>query len=368
MRSDRSRRLAACAAAGAVLVLGSGPTARAAIGSIDFKEMKVGLSHAHHRPMPPIIVVQRRNGEWKASALPVQFELSISARVNTFSSIYRLLVGVPSIDKNSFTAWTAGYTEGSTKVEVRSATFSFPGDAVALSPVSAGDLCAQSAAGRGNDFMVSFRLPIQVQVAATRGITNVEERFKTYTREIDAVARCIVLSETEAADPQRTPVKPQRTAVEPQRTAVEPQRTAVVPQRTPAPPRPDLVVRSARAVEGQTSRLEAEVANVGKGAAAASQLTLVYRRSGHVLEQEVAVRALRSRRVHLGDAGDAGRPRPRGGRDLVRRRCRPDHGGGRTQQLAGVPLTAARPSADEGRAPQGAPSVLPSRATPTAPA
>src|SRR4029450_10919105 len=108
----------------------------------------------------------------------------------------------------SFTAWTAGYLEGSAKVEVRSARFSFPGDRLALSPLSAGDLCAQSAAGRGNDFMVSFRLPIEVQVAAARGITNVEERFKTYTREIDAVARCIVLSEAEAADPQRTPVKP----------------------------------------------------------------------------------------------------------------------------------------------------------------
>ena len=103
-----------------------------------------------------------------------------------------------------------------------------------------------------------------------------------------------MLSETEAAHPQRTPVKPQRTAVKPQRTAVEPQRTAVVPQRTPVEPRPDLVVRNARAVEGETSWLEAEVANVGRGDAAASQVTLVYRRSGHVLEQEVAVRALRA--------------------------------------------------------------------------
>jgi subtilase family serine protease len=40
--------------------------------------------------------------------------------------------------------------------------------------------------------------------------------------------------------------------------------------------------------------LEAEVANVGRGDAAASQVTLVYRRSGHVLEREVAVRALRA--------------------------------------------------------------------------
>ena len=117
MPTDRSRRLAACAAIGAVLVLGSGPTARAAVGSIDFKEMKVGLSHAHHRPMPPIIVVQRMNGEWKASALPVQFELSISAKVDTFSNIFRLLVGVPSIEKNNVTAWTAGFAEGSAKVE-----------------------------------------------------------------------------------------------------------------------------------------------------------------------------------------------------------------------------------------------------------
>ena len=294
MPTDRSRRLAACAAIGAVLVFGSGPTARAAVGSIDFKEMKVGLSHAHHRPMPPIIVVQRTNGEWKASALPVQFELSISAKVDTFSNIFRLLVGVPSIEKNNVTAWTAGFAEGSAKVELRSTTFSFPGDALALSPVSTGDLCAGSAAGRGNDFLVSFRLPIEVQVAANRGMTNVEQRFKTYTREIDAAVRCIVLSETEAAHPQRTPVKPQRTAVKPQRTAVEPQRTAVDPQRTPVEARPDLVVRNARAVEGETSWLEAEVANVGSADAAASQVTLVYRRSGHVLEQEVAVRALRA--------------------------------------------------------------------------
>jgi hypothetical protein len=296
----RIRRLAARIAVGAVLVLGSGPRARAAAGSIDFKELKVGLSHAHHRPMPPIIVVQRRNGEWKPSPQPVQFELSISAKVDTLSSIYRLLVGVPSVEKNNFTAWTAGYNEGSAKVEVRSTTFSFPGNALVLSPVSTGDLCAQSAAGRGNDFLVSFRLPIEVRVAATRGITNVEERFKTYNREIDAAVRCVVLAETEAAHPQRTPVKPQRTAVEPQRTAVAPQRTAVAPQRTPVVPqrtpvdlRPDLVVRDVRVVEGETSRLEAEVANVGKGDAAASQVTLTYRRSGHVLEREAAVRPLK---------------------------------------------------------------------------
>jgi hypothetical protein len=192
MPTDRSRWLAACAGIGAVLVLGSGPTARAAVGSIDFKEMKVGLSHAHHRPMPPIIVVQRMNGEWKASALPVQFELSIFAKVDTFSSIFRLLVGVPSIEKNNVTAWTAGFAEGSAKVELRSTTFSFPGDALALSPLSTGDLCAESAAGRGNDFLVSFRLPIEVQVAANRGMTNVEQRFKTYAREIDAAVRCVV--------------------------------------------------------------------------------------------------------------------------------------------------------------------------------
>jgi hypothetical protein len=293
-------RLGACAI-GAILVLGSGPPARAAAGSIDFKEMKVGLSHAHHRPMPPIVVVHRKNGKWSASALPVQFELSISAKVNTFSNIYRLLVGVPSIDTNNHTAWTAGYAEGGAKVEVRSATFSFPGDAIVLAPVSTGELCSQSEAGRGNDFTVSFRLPIQVQVAASRGITNVEERFKTYDREIDAVARCIVLAETEAEGPERTPVKPQRTAVEPQRTAVEPQRTGVVPQRTAVAPqrtrvelRPDLVVRSARLAEGETSLLEAEVANIGKADAADSRLTLVYRRSGHVLEREVAVRGLRA--------------------------------------------------------------------------
>jgi len=283
----RTRRLAARIAVGAVLVLGSGPRALAAAGSIDFKELKVGLSHAHHRPMPPIIVVQLRNGEWKPAALPVQFELSISAKVDTLSSIYRLLVGVPSVEKNNFTAWTAGYNEGSAKVEVRSTTFSFPGDALVLSPVSTGDLCAQSAAGRGNDFLVSFRLPIEVRVAATRGITNVEERFKTYNREIDAAVRCVVLAETEAAHPQRTPVKPQR-------TAVKPQRTAVAPQRTPVEPRPDLVVRRAHAVAGETSSLEAEVANVGRADAAASELSLVYRRSGHVLEREVEVRALRA--------------------------------------------------------------------------
>src|SRR4029453_10801683 len=117
---------------------------------------------------------------------------------------------------------------------------------------------------------VLSRLPIKVQVAASRGITNVEERFKTYDREIDAVARCIVLAETEAEGPERTPVKPQRTAVEPQRTAVEPQPTGGVPHRTAVDLRPDLVVRSARLAEGETSLLEAEVANIGKADAADS--------------------------------------------------------------------------------------------------
>ena len=286
MRISGSRRVAALVAVSTSLVLGRGSPARAAAGSIKFKELKVGLSHAHHRPMPPIIVVQRRAGEWKPSGLPVQLELSLSAKVNTFSSIFRLMIGVPSLAENSVTAWSAGFEGGRTHVEVGSTTLSVPGDRLALSPVSAGDLCAQ-ATGGGNDFTVPFRLPVQVQVAATRGITHPEEKVKTYTREIDAVARCIVLSETEAEPPQRTPVAPQRTAVEPQRTRVPPQRTAVEP-------RPDLVIRRARAVAGDASRLEAEVANVGAGDAGRSALTLVYRRSGHVLEREVVVPALRA--------------------------------------------------------------------------
>jgi hypothetical protein len=299
MRIHR-RQVVAVLSLSTLIALGSVHSARAATGSIDFKEMKVGLSDAHHRPMPPIVVVQRINGEWKASGLPVHFDLEVSAKVNTFSSIYRLMIGVPSISRNNVTAWTAGYAGGKTKVAVGSTTFSFPADQLELSSVS--DLCAGHAAGQGNDFLVPFRLPIEVQVAASRGTTNVEERFKTYSREIDAAARCVVLSETEAeaADPQRTPVKPQRTAVKPQRTPVKPQRTAVEPPRTkvaPVPavlalPRPDLVIRSARPVPGETSRLEAEVVNVGSSDAAASQVTLVYRRSGHVLARDVAVRPL----------------------------------------------------------------------------
>jgi hypothetical protein len=295
MRIHRRRQIVAVLSISALAALGSVRSTRAATGSIDFKEMKVGLSDAHHRPMPPIVVVQRMNGEWRASGLPVHFDLEVSAKVNTFSSIYRLMIGVPSISRNSFTAWTAGYAGGKTKIAVGSTTFSFPADQLELSSVS--DLCSSHAEGKGNDFLVPFRLPIEVQVAASRGTTNVEERFKTYSREIDAAARCVVLSEAEAGSPQRTPVKPQRTAVKPQRTPGKPQRTAVEPPPAKlalvpailALPRPDLVIRRARPVAGDTSRLEAEVVNVGSGDAAASQVTLVYRRSGHVLARDVAV-------------------------------------------------------------------------------
>ena len=76
MRSNRRRQAVVVVAIGALLAFSSVPPTRIAAGSIKFKELKVALSHAHHRPMAPVIVVHRIDGEWRPSALPVQLELS----------------------------------------------------------------------------------------------------------------------------------------------------------------------------------------------------------------------------------------------------------------------------------------------------
>ncbi len=228
MTDSSTRRGIAASLAACALLAGAG-AAEAAIGSIDFQEVKIGLSDAQHRPMAPVITVQFINGQWRTSAFPVRFELELRAKVNATSAITRIRVGVPgmSLQQNTWHAYVGGFSVSAREVHVTRTVREFPGDRLALVSLDAASRCAQAAPGKTGEFTLSFRIPVEVEVMAVRGIVNIETRTKVFQREIEANIRCVPLGAATAPDgPRRDAAPPQRTKGEPQRTKGEPQRTA----------------------------------------------------------------------------------------------------------------------------------------------
>lgn len=221
MMPSLSRRGLAASLAACALLAGA-DCANAAVGSIDFDEFSIRLSDANRGPHLPVITVQLIDGTWRISSLPVEIALTLRTRVNLGSSVTRILVGVPGINlpSNTWQAFGGSFGQAAREVRVKNTSRSIPGDRLALVSLDAASRCAQAAPGKHGEFTLPFSIPVEVNVMATRGIINVEQRTKTYQATIPAQIRCVPLSVSHQGD------KPQRTKVDPKRTKVEPQRTA----------------------------------------------------------------------------------------------------------------------------------------------
>ena len=234
MTPKRCQRFAACVAIAGTAAITAAPSADAAIGSIKFRTVEVGLSGAHHRPTRPTIVMRKIDGKWVPGADQVYFDLKVRARVNLGSWIWTVTLGLPEVlhqqnGRLAKTSWVAfnertgiPHFGGAQEVRVTTTTHGVPSNALVSTltgPVRVAQLCEANTTHSGFA-TVYTTYPIQVAVFAARGATKrtLETRTKYFMRDIPVAIRCLVTSDTHARAPQRTAPTPKRTKPTPKRT------------------------------------------------------------------------------------------------------------------------------------------------------